>query len=79
MMTDIGIMTSTVGRNIVSMNDDEFWACPKCGHVSGDSWEQCARNCPLEQSPHFNQETHLKYDFPVPYKTPSAPLPDYLQ
>jgi hypothetical protein len=57
---------------------EEFWACPKCNSVSGDSWAQCDKNCPLEQSPHFSMETHLKYESPVPYKTPSAPLPDYL-
>ena len=58
--------------------DSEYWACPKCNSVSGGSWAQCDKNCPLEQSPHFNMETHMLYECPVPYKTPSAPLPDYL-
>jgi hypothetical protein len=60
-------------------SDREFWACPKCGDVSGDSWEQCNKNCPLEMSPHFNQTTHVEYGNPIPYKTPSAPLPSWLQ
>jgi len=39
----------------------QFMICPKCKHLSGDAWLQCAGKCPVEMSPHFDKATLDKY------------------
>jgi hypothetical protein len=33
--------------------------CPKCGHISGDDWSQCDKQCPMPGSPHHVKEHPL--------------------
>jgi hypothetical protein len=35
-----------------------YLKCPKCGSYSGDSWDQCKKDCPVPGSPYFNDSTH---------------------
>ena len=34
---------------------DPMYRCPKCDCLSGDSWEQCEKACPIAPSPHYSE------------------------
>jgi hypothetical protein len=40
----------------------DFQECLKCAFQSGNDWEQCRGECPVEGSPHFNIDCLRRYE-----------------
>lgn len=37
------------------VDEEDMIVCLKCGAISGDSWGQCNKSCPMPMSPWFNE------------------------
>jgi hypothetical protein len=42
--------------------EKENYQCPKCKAFSGDDWSCCNKSCPLQSSPHYNENLAKKYN-----------------